>query len=69
MSYALIVKPNTPFERVEEFDSPYSMSYAHRTYNICEIEVTPTIDGEPVYSSVNAAGNRTYYKVKANAQL
>lgn len=62
MTYALIIHPRVGEDRVETFDSPYSMSYAHTTYSLCDISVTPTIDGEKCYAYMNPAGMRTYYK-------
>lgn len=65
--YALIIKASNGTTRVEEFDSPYSMSRAHSAYGACGIHVTPTIDGEPCYATMNMAGVRSY--TRANASL
>ena len=64
MSYALIIHPAVGEDRIEYFDSPYSMSRAHAAYGACHIRVTPTIDGERCYATMNMAGVRSYYLAK-----
>lgn len=66
MTYALVINAKNGTTRTEEFDSPYSMAYAHRTYVLCDIDVTPTIDGVKVYSMTNESGIRSYTKPANN---
>lgn len=66
MTYALIIHPAKGESRIEEYASPYDMAYAHRNYALCNISVTPTIDGVKVYAMTNESGIRSYIKPANN---